>query len=591
MIEKYPFEREVTDDKNLEARIRKQINLWANSIPHHPYSNLGDKISISKIWYRPAYPIKLRSQYEERSKYKKFKPFRGQKIPDRKFHALSDFNSWDISLDKLVGFVNSTDNYIVNGSQYVANCHNCNASGTITCVKCSGRRTVTCPRCSGSGKNNCSNCSGSGYRSKQVARQRQVKVPAQYYYDSDGNRKISTYESYRTETYYETVQERCHTCSGTGKVTCRQCSGRGTVTCPKCNGSGRNVCPVCEGQTDLMHYFNIERTLEFTNKEICIIHDDVYENFPQFLDEFPNYESYNIITKRENEFDLDQMDEGHFLNSHINKFIEEAKTADTASHCMQFEQLDIRCIDTWEIYYQFKGKEYFMCFTGSKLEIIPGLSPIYEIAFNYWEKGISAAKFYRYSRAARYLKKALKIDVYEINTNVQESLSEITKKIDLSYKLGAILAGWLIAFFGGFVVYTYFSEVNYVFEYSNFINNPDNFLYSYHVWSLTILFLILAHFTIKWSKKLMQNFENHIPSLILRVGSSFIVTTILMTVMIAFLILLNATGVPTALTFTIWLIVKILKILLIIIGFIIGIIILIAEAVWGILKWIYGLFV
>jgi hypothetical protein len=591
MTEKYIYEKEVSSDKNLETRIRNQINKWANSIPHHPYSNLGDKIEIKNIWYRPAYPIQLRSQYEERSKDKKHKPFTGQTIPERKFHKLSDFNSWDIFLEKINNFVDTTDNYIVNGSQYVANCHQCNASGTISCVQCSGSGTVICPRCSGTGKNKCTTCGGSGYRSKQVARQRQVRVPAEYYYDSDGNRKISSYETTRTETYYETVQEQCYNCGGSGLITCRQCKGNKRITCPRCSGSGRNVCPTCNGQTELLHYFYVERKLEFTNKEICIIHDDVFENFPQFLDEFPNYESYNIISNKNTELEIDQLDEGHHLNPHINKFIEEAKNEDTQSHCMQFQQLDIRCIDTWEVYYQFNGKAYFMCFTGSELEIIPGLSPIYEVAFKYWKKGISAAKFYRYSRAARYLKKALKIDVYEINDNIRSSLTEITKKIDLSYKLGAILAGWLIAFFGGFMVYTYFSEVNYVFEYSSFINNPDNFLYSYHAWSLTILFLILAHFTIKWSKKLMQKLENHIPSLILRVGSSFIVTTILMTVMIAFLVLLNATGVSTALTFTIWLIIKILKIALIIIGFIIGIIIFIAEAVWGILKWIYGLFV
>jgi hypothetical protein len=600
MSEKYIYEKDVSGDKKLESSLRKSINDWANGIPHHPYYNLGDKIKVISMWYKPAYPVRLRSQYEVRSKFKDHEPFTGQTIPTREYHDLSDFNSWDINLKKIKNFENSTNNYYVPGSQYVTNCHHCHATGSVTCHTCHGNKTIKCPVCHGARKVNCSscgghgdkycsNCGGSGSKSEQVAKTRQVWVNS----DSGGY--------YRNETYYETVSRRCntcggsgrtrcYTCSGTGKVTCSRCSGRGIITCTVCGGTGRLQCPVCKGETQLMHYFYIKRELEYTDKETCVINGDVYESFPEFLEEFSNYESKVVLTAKGDRLFKGQLPEGHHLNPYIDKFIQEADMATTKTHCRQFQQLDISCIDTWELRYSFKGKEYVMAFTGSQYKIIPGLSPVYEVAYNYWEKGVSAARTFMYSRASRLLTKSLRIDVFEIKDKVKSALTAVNEKLDQSYGLGSVITYLLLAFFGAFIAYSYYSEVNYVFGYVDFINNPENFLYPYHAWSQTIFSVFLVYLAFISSKSVVKRFGYHIPTVLLRVITGILFTVLFAGIFLVAWALLNATGISVIVTLVVWLAVKILWLIWWVIKIILGIVIFLVQIIWGILKWLWGLF-
>lgn len=109
--------------------LRKSINAWAKTIPNHPYKKLGDQISVESILYKPAYPIRLLTQYEARRKDKGHEPYTNQTIPERKIHALNEFNSWDISLPDIQKFTDKTTKYYVQGSQYVADCFHCHARG------------------------------------------------------------------------------------------------------------------------------------------------------------------------------------------------------------------------------------------------------------------------------------------------------------------------------------------------------------------------------------------------------------------------------------------------------------------------------
>jgi hypothetical protein len=609
MNNKYPQEINVSEDNKLENALRQKINIWANAIPHHPYRDLGDKISIKSIWYKPAYPIRLRSQYEERTKKKGHEPFTNQEIPPRKLYELSDFKSWDIALSKVDDFIDDTNDFYVNGSQHVADCHTCDAKGWITCVQCHGVGKVTCPTCTGSGEvkchtcsgrgdNYCTSCGGKGHKDKQISRTKQVRVPEQISYDSDGDSYVSREAYYRDETYYETVKERCTncrgtgrtkctTCSGTGKLTCKRCKGQGKITCPKCSGSGRNTCPTCNGHQKLMHHFYIERKLEYSVKGTCIIHSDVYNKFPQYLNEYNEYESYNIFSNKEDVIQKDQLPDESGLNGFINEYIQEAENETTNSNCKIFQQVDVSRIDTWELTYTFNGKEYIMCFTGSEYQIIPGLSPIYEVAFSQWKKGVSLARSFMYARSARLLKKSLKIGVFEIKEQVEVALDVVKNKINQSYALGSVIAGLLMLFFGSFITYTYFSDVNYVFNYAAFINNPDNFLYAYHAWIQTGLFFILGLFVLNSSRRWAQLLSYRIPTAILRVACGFIITSISIGILMLVLGLLNATGITIAITFFAWLIFKLLKIILFVLGLLLGLIIFIAKAIWSLITWIF----
>ena len=595
MSEKYIYEKDVSDNKTLESSLRQSINDWANDIPHHPYKNLGDTIQVKSIWYKPAYPVRLRTQYEKRTKNKGEAPYTDQKLPARKFYKLSDFHSWDIPMAEIKEFVDSTDDYYVQGSQYVEDCYHCDAKGWKICHTCNGNKTVTCPVCKGSkkqrcntcggkGSRNCQKCGGSGRENYQVRKERRINTGT---YDEP---------SWRYEPYYVTEtrtcgscrgsgRTQCNVCHGSGEVTCKTCQGRGKVVCKTCQGSGRVTCPICKGQKRLYQYFYIKRELDYSDQETCVIQGDVYENFPEFLENFSDYESKTIYSLKGGAVELDQLPEGNHLNSFINKFIDKANDDDTNYHVKQFEQLDISCIDTWELQYEIDGKEYVMAFTGSDYNIIPGLSPIYEVAFNYWEKGISSARTYLYPRAARFLNKALKIGVFEIQDKIQTSLNTVEEKINQSYRLGSTIAFFIAAFFGSFIAYTYYTEVNYMFGYASFINNPDSFLYTYHIWAQTIFSVFIVYISYLSSQAIAQSLKHRIPTALLRVAIGFVFTMIFSAGLLALWALINATGISIILSFILLLAMWALKLL----WWVIKIIIIIVYAVWSILTWIWGL--
>jgi len=601
-MSEFLYEKRVDSDKQLEQELRSLINNWAAKTPHHPFKNLGSDIKIESIWYKPAYPIHIQSQFEERSKGQDHEPFRNQEIPEQRFYNTSDFNAWDIELPDLSGFKNESKKFYVEGSQHVENCHTCNARGWITCVQCHGDTTVTCPRCSGRGKVNCSNCGGtgkrncgtcggSGYTSRQVQRSRQVWV--------QGTSSSGGY--YRTDYYTETVRDRCSncggtgkkncsTCSGTGKVRCGTCSGNGYITCPRCGGTGRNTCPTCEGETQLMHYLYVQRDLSTMDKQNCIIHSEVFDRFPQYLDEYPNYSSKSIFKRKDKHLSDDIIPEETHLNAFINDFLAKHHEAEKPDHILQYEQIEVSRIETWELYYSFKGKSYAMVFIGDEKELIPGESPISDVAFDLWHDGVQAAKLMRNATALSKLKKAKDINTYEVREQLNEAVEKVTQKVNQGYRAGSLLGLLLLLFPGVFVFYNYYSQINYVLPFVSFVNNPDHFLFDFHSWSQTLMSLILVFGARSTSNSILTRLENKVPSVIARFTLAFILTVILAFIYTGLWAGLNVIGITLIITLIVWLAYWIIKIILIILGLAIGLIIWLAKIVWGILSWIYGLF-
>jgi hypothetical protein len=601
-MSEFLYEKRVDSDKQLEQELRSLINNWAAKTPHHPYKNLGSEIKIEAIWYKPAYPIHIQSQFEERSKGQDHEPFRNQEIPEQRFYNTSDFNAWDIELPDLSGFKNESKKFYVEGSQHVENCHTCTARGWITCLQCHGETTVTCPRCSGRGKVNCSSCGGtgkrncgtcggSGYTSRQVQRSRQVWVP--------GTSSSGGY--YKTEYYTETVRDRCSncggtgkktcsTCSGTGKVSCGTCLGNGYITCPRCGGTGRNTCPTCEGETQLMHYLYVQRDLSTMDKQSCIIHSEVFDRFPQYLDEYQNYSSKSIYKRKDQHLSEDIISEETHLNTFINDFLAKHHEAEKPDHILQYEQIEVSRIETWELYYSFKGKSYAMVFIGDEKELIPGESPISDVAFELWHDGVQAAKVMRNATALSKLKKAKDINTYEVEEQINEAVEKVIQKVNQGYRSGSMLGLLLLLFPGIFIFYNYYSQINYVLPFVSFVNNPDHFLFDFHTWSQTLMSLLLVFGARSTSNNILTRLENKIPSVILRFTIAFIFTVFLGFIYTGIWAGLNVIGITLIITFIVWLAYWVIKIILIILGLAIGLIIWLAKIIWGILSWIYGLF-
>ncbi len=582
----YIYKQDVSHNKELQALLRQKINAWANAIPHHPFRDLGDKIEISSIWYKPAYPIRLLSQYESRKKGERYKPYVDQPVPERKYFSLDDFNSWNIKLPEVESFQDDTRKYIVNGSQHVEGCFKCAATGKITCPQCSGSRKVICPQCSGRSRETCSPCGGRGSIPESKTVTKTVWVPPSY--DSDGDR-IGNTGINRTEYDTITVYESCRKCRGRGSVPCSKCEGTGKVVCPNCRGAGNITCPVCKGAKYLMHYYYVERELQYSRKKNCIVHETIYDNLPEFLANTDDFEREAIHAVCEDQIAQGHLPEGNHLNSFIDNFLQESQDDIRDNQIMLFQQLEIDRIDTWELNYSFEGKQYTMAFTGSDYEIIPGLSPIYEVAFEYLKKGVKAARFYRYFHALKQLSKSKKINVFELREQLEDARNRLRRKINQGYNLGSFLGFFLSLFFGGFLAYAYFNDVNHVFEYAGFINREGSWLYKYHAWSMTGSYLFLALLGYELSKNFLSNANRVIPLAILRMITGFLLTILVSAVLLALLGLLNVTGITILIPLMVWVIKWIAIVAWLAFTLFLGVIVYVFMFIYKLLSWLWGL--
>jgi hypothetical protein len=215
-----------------------------------------------------------------------------------------------------------------------------------------------------------------------------------------------------------------------------------------------------------------------------------------------------------------------------------------------------------------------MVFIGDEKELIPGESPISDVAFELWHDGVQAAKVMRNATALSKLKKAKDINTYEVEEQINEAVEKVIQKVNQGYRSGSMLGLLLLLFPGIFIFYNYYSQINYVLPFVSFVNNPDHFFFG-------------ARST---SNNILTRLENKIPSVILRFTIAFIFTVFLGFIYTGIWAGLNVIGITLIITFIVWLAYWVIKIILIILGLAIGLIIWLAKIIWGILSWIYGLF-
>jgi len=574
MSEKYIYEKDVSYDEQLIAILRQKINEWGNNIPHHDFYNLGDQIEVLSLWYKPSYPIRFSSQFETRVKGKSFHPYKNESIPQRKYDSLNDFEAWDIDhLPEVNQFENNEGKFYVQGSQYVTQCHTCSGRGVVTCPKCKGQKKTICPNCRGTGRDTCEKCNGKGetvckYCEGAGGFDRQYKNSSGDWYTTRENCACNGRGAWT-----------CNICKGNGKIDCNGCKGSGKVTCTKCKGKGVTQCQTCQGKRELLHYFYIHRKLGYTDYESCISHGDVYNHFPEYNENYQNYKSEDIYVDNQQSITKEDVPDCEHLIEYVNEYIVKARNDAGNWDYQHFQQLSISCINTWELKYRFNGKDYVMLFAGSNYEVVPGLSPVSEVTCQQWNNAVSLTKKYSYLKAYNTLLVAAEMNVHELKEQVSTARKKILKKINDAYFFGSIAGMILSMFFGGFIAYGYFNEVNLIMDYAGFINRETNWFYSYHAWSQTAFFLFLCYSSHQSTMKTVKKFKKIIPGSPLRTITALLLTVLFSAFMLSMWALINATGLTFLMTIVgimlywmayvaIWLIVIVGSIIL---GIIIGI--------------------
>lgn len=589
-----------TDNKELRSSIIERINKYAKSIKHHPYKNLGNEIKFNQIKYCPSYYIRFQSQFDIRHLSFQQKPYYDEDLPEHTYKTLESVDIWAYEMLNPEEFINDSRQIMVDGSQFVETCHKCNGNKKITCPQCSGERKVICPICSGTKKSSCSNCGGSGqqtcgscggsgqqkhqrtcpdcqgrgiiYQNTSSASINQKVLSRHCTNPSCSGGKITTTQT--CSSCHGSGRRTCSSCDGSGQSVCSTCGGRGEVTCPKCSGAGRITCPVCEGQGKLLNYIRLSQSIE-SDSETRRFHHNRTILYREFYDKSDTIEGELIDTITAAELTGDRLPlEFEPLADWVQKYWQKQQNRKASNRKICLQQIDIYVIPVYIVSYSFKGKKYTMLFYGSDLAIVADKSPIYDIAVEYTRKSEEEYSKKKFSSAKKYAENAKDMGLYDNAERIDSISKKVDQRLNLGYKWGIDIAFTLLMLAGGAVMFQYFSKVNYMFNYVNVINFPDNFLYQIHVWVM-LIFFIAGSFLTQQSvmERSVNTYGKYFPSIWQRVIVGGVLSIVGMAFWSLFLAFLNATGIFIGFSFAGWLIIKILAILLKIALFILAIIV------------------
>ena len=582
----YFTDKTVIGDKLLEKKIRIQINQWAAGYNIDEFRNLGDRIDLKTIIYKPAYPAFLRTQFEEREKYKGHEPYTSQVLPPRKYQTLDAVQIWAINLPFPSGFTEQKKSFIVNGSQHVLDCFNCSGKGWITCPDCRGDGSVTCPRCGGQRTERCPKCGGSGSirvsKSCPTCNGRGSWRTDELKYDSQLGRNISYEVVYHCNTCKGSGNisdnETCRTCGGRGKVTCSRCGGKGEVVCTTCRGTGRITCPECKGYKKLYHYYAVHQQLTVPVYSKALLNQNFRSDFMEFYENWKNYDALTILEHSSDGLMANPVPDGHDLTGLVQDLIETSDSDQSYSKKILFQDLTIKRIDAWEISYSWDGTTYKMLFYGNDLTIVPGKSPVYDYCNELITGSREAFNKGSYTKAARIIDRAEKINTYELRTTIATIRQQVYDVIRYSYRAGALAGSILSGLVALFTVYAYCSDYNHMLGYMHFLNRPRNWFHDYHPWAQALLAIVPVFFGYVASTATGESLGRKIPGSILRFCWGLAASVFFIGLFLAVWWVINITGITFLATLALWLIIKAIVIFLAIV-----------FLIWKLITWIWNL--
>ena len=428
------LEKQVVEPERLKA-IRESISKWANSIPHHDLTNLGEKIELLSAVERPSYLIILQTQYEAR-KLKKSE-YSGASLPNLTV-IKSNNDVWSKNVPIVEDFADKEFHYIIEGSDEVFECEDCDGHGEVDCntcgasgilkcfsckgacifkcYKCGGNGEIKCNSCYGKGEKECSGCGGKGYKGIGTSK---------WKCGSCGGR------GYKPCTSCRNGWKNCNECGGKGEIRCRECAGKGEVGCKICKATGEITCSRCKGEGRIVQFLYLDNTFH-PNQTVELVHSLE----PSIIN--------SIITETEQSAEKGKKDlRGYITKNNTNMVIDieqpiissdifdaiqfssaRQKLSKLLAASKDFKQLgdfgkDYRIIrrkitiykyDITAVDYIYSGKKYSLFIHGTSAEkICAKTSPIHELIDTYFSTAQNLYENKEYSKALELVEKMLSI--------------------------------------------------------------------------------------------------------------------------------------------------------------------------------------
>ena len=544
MNNEYIEPQDFTSDLELEKKIRQKISEWSNSVEYHDHTNLGEKIKVNKIVFAPTYTCRIATQTETRRVASCEESYRGGAIPSLIYKSAAAVNPWktEFNFSTINSLTERRDFLTVNGSQEVSTCSSCHGKGTIECIYCNGKGTERCYTCGGSGRVRCGSCNGRGW-----------------HYKSDGSG--NTYS--------------CGNCGASGQVTCSRCNGRGEVRCSRCNGRGKETCRTCSGTGKMLSYLQIERNLDIQKTDECLMSPRILKEIPEYRENCLSYPSKRLYYKKAPLLSADDFPQNRIHN-------DVAKTilfSQRVSANILFQEISVERIDTWEVDYHYQGKNYFLVLYGNEKNVVANLSPVSEAAGERWKEAHNSWRKYLYFNAWLEMVLTKNMNQYDLKENVDECMEIIDNKLLQYEKRGSLFGTILASLFLAFMLPIYYDKVNYVFAYADFLNNPSNFFYVYHTWSMTLFSILLCLLCAPSCTRWFTEKFFPIPTHLLRYIVPALIAIVFCGITATLVALLNCTGITLLVTIAGIILTYLFKVVVVIIYLIVSIV-----------KWIVGLF-
>lgn len=269
------------------AAVRARLSEWAQSLPHHPYQDFGDRVKLLRVQQCHSYRMSFATHLDERALKVIKNPCR-DKPGASATHTKASLDMWRFALPvgQLFTAADFPDRMVAN-SRTVTICDGCDGARRVTCDECAGARKFRCSPCQGGGRVTCGSCNGNGQRScggcsgqgrlacaSCFGRGRQQFGFGQNavsqicgYCAGSGRRSCSACRAAGRVT--------CTSCSGSGRRTCSPCHGRGEITCGECSGGGEINCRCCKGHGAFEEFVALQRKLLANARTAFVAHPRV----------------------------------------------------------------------------------------------------------------------------------------------------------------------------------------------------------------------------------------------------------------------------------------------------------------------------
>jgi serine/threonine protein kinase len=379
--------------------IRKRLTMWADMIPHHKISDFGQRIKIDQATVAPYYIFTLRTQYESRKIERKEEPYRGARVPALVTNE-GNIRIWAYPFALVDDFTPAGNDYRIEDSQEVQDCHPCKATGKVTCKRCAGRAKVDCPTCGGRGNVPCPGCGGRGvvtkYRQEVRFRNRtEYRTVTKYHSHVGGGRSwqepYAAQEPYTVQEQYTVdvpYQEPCPGCAGRGIVTCQTCNGTREVRCENCLGTGQVTCGNCNGQGKVVSFLLIHDSFEPVEESRPHPNPNLRLDCAPLLDVTKDYHVLLFISHPVFSTSITDSLDNASLKELISDAIESSKSPCSPTKRVIKQSINIRRASVVLLKYTYDGEEHELCLCGSQLQVNAPRSPISKVTEGIFHRAV-----------------------------------------------------------------------------------------------------------------------------------------------------------------------------------------------------------